>query len=1350
MTTPQSFRVPLTLFTNVISIIPYANWSDPSNPSDPWTGYPYQWQVTVNVQSQTHSDPETPIPYTYNGLSVTIGSWLVFTTSSVAVEIISISSQNDQTLVFIVEDVGLSNIVNNPTQSGIGIGSVSDPGVYDCLIINLNNEGIPVFATIPDYAVPINLIPDIVNRFQSYNYIQDFIPGNQPGNSFQIGDVIYLNENGSYTASLSTLVRSTQSIGTVTSINQPDVGNFTYRPINRYVTNLPTLPGFPGDLLYISSTTPGGVTNVVTTGATIPVYIKITNTSAIFTSGSSSGGVILPTGEIAFGSPSGQLTGNSLLTFNALTNTLTVGTYASNVITAPANGLIVSGNVGIRTSDPTQALQVVGNIQINNAAAALSGIYFPDGTYQSTSAASYSTPPGGPVYSVQYNSGLGFGGSNNFVFTTNSVGIGTPAPVNRLDVNGSVAIGTYAGAHAAPTNGVAIAGNVGIGTFSTMAKLGIVAGTNQVGINIQSAGTAGNLLQFTNSAGSSTFTIDGIGNVTVGGWQGNAITADHGGTGQFSYATGDVLYAASTGAISALSRLPIGSNGNVLVVSCGLPAWGNVSINDFAGVLPYRSGGTNSSVSFTQGSIIFAGPTGFGQCNSNFYWDDSNRHLGINTSSPATALDVNGIATIRSGGNIVSGGLYVAGGTGNFVGGVIANSLTSNTFVNGSGIYSAGAISAAGSITGTGFTANATVSILGTTTSVGYTTGALTVAGGVGVAGNLNVQGASQFLGCLSVVGNLIVGGNIVAVNTELLNVENPTIGLGTGIEGNALVANDGYDRGLVINYYDTAQNTNDYAFLGRQNATGDLIYITNVQPGSKNISNVVNPFTTNSPGFQWGSAYLGNLTLLGNVISSSPITGTLILAGVGGLGIGGSTNIADTLDVGSYSYAASGFNTSGPLVASTVTSNGFVFGSSLNATGVIVGNIITANSLISTADITASGNVVTNNLVANNAVTAANLFSNGNIWVTKGGWIGNLSILNSTNSTSFQTGALTVNGGVGVNGNLYVNGNIVGSNVAVVTGNSGVFYGDGYGFGAIYGGISTGYTFQQNTILQLSANTNNYAQLNLQNIDDQPVSSGDLVVTADNGNATVNYIDLGINSSTYSVPGQGLQLANDGYLYVQGNAAAGFGGNLNISTGTPADIIFSTNGYDYANEVARIKNGQGITISLDTTTNSSTTGALVVAGGVGIGGNLFVACSTWSGTIYSSGNVSAVGTVSADTISSNSSVTGNSFVLNGNLATVSNTSTIVVDTFPTTAFRTVHYLAQITDDTNIGQYHSEQLFILHDGTTAYQTEFNLVYSVQPLGMFSSSITDGIFSLFFTAYVSTSKSIRVVRTGVVP
>lgn len=56
-------------------------------------------------------------------------------------------------------------------------------------------------------------------------------------------------------------------------------------------------------------------------------------------------------------------------------------------------------------------------------------------------------------------------------------------------------------------------------------------------------------------------------NVTTSG----VLNATGGGTGQSAYTTGDVLYASSS---NTLSKLNIGSNGQVLTISGGLPSWG--------------------------------------------------------------------------------------------------------------------------------------------------------------------------------------------------------------------------------------------------------------------------------------------------------------------------------------------------------------------------------------------------------------------------------------------------------------------------------------------------------------------------------------------------------------------------------------------------------------------------------------------------------------------------------------------------------------------------------------------------------------------------------------------------------
>jgi len=68
------------------------------------------------------------------------------------------------------------------------------------------------------------------------------------------------------------------------------------------------------------------------------------------------------------------------------------------------------------------------------------------------------------------------------------------------------------------------------------------------------------------------------------------------------------------------------------------------------GVLGTGSGGTGTSTTFTQGSIVFAGASGvYSQDNANLFWDDSTNRLGIATAAaPSTTLHVGGQTLIKS------------------------------------------------------------------------------------------------------------------------------------------------------------------------------------------------------------------------------------------------------------------------------------------------------------------------------------------------------------------------------------------------------------------------------------------------------------------------------------------------------------------------------------------------------------------------------------------------------------------------------------------------------------------------------------------------------------------------------
>lgn len=113
------------------------------------------------------------------------------------------------------------------------------------------------------------------------------------------------------------------------------------------------------------------------------------------------------------------------------------------------------------------------------------------------------TTSGSSSFSMVYNSDKAFFGQLGASLITygswNSTGflLGSDASaVNRLDVIGRAAIGSYAGVNAAPANGLIVSGNVGIGTAAPVSKLEVNgSATNTTAFN---SGTATAIL-FNNS-----------------------------------------------------------------------------------------------------------------------------------------------------------------------------------------------------------------------------------------------------------------------------------------------------------------------------------------------------------------------------------------------------------------------------------------------------------------------------------------------------------------------------------------------------------------------------------------------------------------------------------------------------------------------------------------------------------------------------------------------------------------------------------------------------------------------------------------------------------------------------------
>jgi hypothetical protein len=64
--------------------------------------------------------------------------------------------------------------------------------------------------------------------------------------------------------------------------------------------------------------------------------------------------------------------------------------------------------------------------------------------------------------------------------------------------------------------------------------------------------------------------LTSVGTIGTGVWQGTAVASTYGGTGLTSYTTGDLIYSSSG---NTLSKLGIGSTGQFLKVSGGVPVW---------------------------------------------------------------------------------------------------------------------------------------------------------------------------------------------------------------------------------------------------------------------------------------------------------------------------------------------------------------------------------------------------------------------------------------------------------------------------------------------------------------------------------------------------------------------------------------------------------------------------------------------------------------------------------------------------------------------------------------------------------------------------------------------------------
>jgi hypothetical protein len=151
-----------------------------------------------------------------------------------------------------------------------------------------------------------------------------------------------------------------------------------------------------------------------------------------------------------------------------------------------------------------------------------------------------------------------------------------------------------------------------------------------------------------------------------------------------------------------------------------------------------------------------------------------------------------------------------------------------------------------------------------------------------------------------------------------------------------------------------------------------------------------------------------------------------------------------------------------------------------------------------------------------------------------------------------------------GSNASLTIN-NVYATNIIYNTGNQTISGVKTFANSGIFSLSNTIPLSLPNNPLSIVGSGNTYVQFNIQNRSTGTNATADLVITANNGTDSSNFINLGINNSGYNDPAFSNGTGLDGYLFING-------GNLDIGTQTPGTSVeFHVGGTTSNNSILRV-----------------------------------------------------------------------------------------------------------------------------------------------------------------------------------
>ena len=402
------------------------------------------------------------------------------------------------------------------------------------------------------------------------------------GNGTNSATRLAIGTNGYVLTSNGTTASWAASAGGVTSF-QTSLNGLTP---NTSTTGAITLAGTLG-------ATSGG-TGFTTYAAGDLIYASATNTLSKLTAGTN--GYVL---TLASGVPTWAASTGGVTSFSAGSTGLTPSSATTGAITLAGTLAVANGGTGVTVSTGASSVALRdsnANLTVNSVFEGFTSVAAAGTTTTLTAASA-------PTYVV-----TGSGGQTFQLPDATTLPAGAQFSFNNNQSSGTIIVKNNSG-----TTLVTLQS----GAFVNVTLL----------VNSPAAGSWDTHNQAPSNASWSTNTLSWAGSYTSGTWNGNTIGAIYGGTAQTSYTTGDILYASAT---NTLSKLGIGSTGQVLTVASGVPSWaasGGVTSISFgstgltpstattgavtvAGTLAVANGGTGVTTSTGTGStVLSASPT---------------------------------------------------------------------------------------------------------------------------------------------------------------------------------------------------------------------------------------------------------------------------------------------------------------------------------------------------------------------------------------------------------------------------------------------------------------------------------------------------------------------------------------------------------------------------------------------------------------------------------------------------------------------------------------------------------------------------------------------------------------------